>query len=181
MDKLYWIVCEESERTLFEGRFMGRTRGAAMKHLKDQLGRSHLNGLVFTITEIPVPLIREIVAEILGQSDAAGVPEIRPALPPPPVVRFDAYQGEANAANSRSNGSEPQPDDGEPEAEVAASLPEPSIPVGGARPQYDWEAIRTCYMEGRSPKDVARIMGVAANTLKAKITREGWARQRRGQ
>lgn len=37
-----------------------------MKFLKQSLGRPNLCGLVFTITEIPVPLIREIVAEILG-------------------------------------------------------------------------------------------------------------------
>ncbi len=29
MNKLYWIICEEGERTLYEGRYLGRTRGAA--------------------------------------------------------------------------------------------------------------------------------------------------------
>ena len=62
MDKLYYIVCEEKDTTLFEGRYQGRTRGAALKFLKQSLGRKSMNGLVFTITEIPVPLIREIVA-----------------------------------------------------------------------------------------------------------------------
>lgn len=165
MDKLYWIVCEESERTLFEGRFMGRTRGAAMKHLKDQLGRSHLNGLVFTITEIPVPLIREIVAEILGNGGATvqTLPEVRPVLPPEPAGRYDAF-----------NSTEP-----EQSQPSEAEAPEPAIEVGGARSRYDWEAIKECYMQGRSPKEVARIMGVPANTLKGRITREGWAKARR--
>lgn len=61
MDKLYWIICEEKGVTLFEGRFQGRTRGGAIKFLKDQIGRPGLNGTVFTVTEIPVPLIRETV------------------------------------------------------------------------------------------------------------------------
>jgi len=92
MNKLYWIVCEESERTLYEGRFLGRTRGAAMKHLKDQLGRSSLTGLVFSITEIPVPLIREIVAEVLaGNNATVPLSETRPPAPvqndPENVVR----------------------------------------------------------------------------------------------
>jgi NAD-dependent dihydropyrimidine dehydrogenase PreA subunit len=73
MNKLYYIVCEEKETTLFEGRYQGRTRGGALKFLKQSLGRKTLNGLVFTITEIPVPLIREIVAEILAGGDT-GIP-----------------------------------------------------------------------------------------------------------
>ena len=66
MDKLYWIVCEEGDLTLFEGRHQARTRGAALKFLKEQVGRTCLRGLVFTITEIPVPLIREMVTEVLS-------------------------------------------------------------------------------------------------------------------
>ncbi len=65
MNKLYWIGCDDKDTNQFEGRFQGRTRGEALKFLKQSLGRKNLCGLVFTITEIPVPMIREIVAEIL--------------------------------------------------------------------------------------------------------------------
>lgn len=163
MDKLYWIVCEEGERTLFEGRFTGRTRGAALKHLKEQLGRTSLSGLVFAITEIPVPLIRQIVAEILGQEGAADIPEIRPPAPPPPATRYDAFQ-----------------DGGPGQGDEAEGAPEPTpFQDTAPRPRFDWEAIKALYMQGRSPKDVARIMNVPPNTLKARITRQGWARERR--
>ena len=37
MDKLYYILCEEKGATLFEGRFQGRTRGEAIKFLKEQI------------------------------------------------------------------------------------------------------------------------------------------------
>ena len=83
MDKLYWIVCEEGTTTLFEGRHQARTRGAALKFLKEQIGRRCLRGVVFTITEIPVPLIREIVAEILG-GNLPATPETAPDLLPIP-------------------------------------------------------------------------------------------------
>ena len=73
MNKLYWIVCDDKETNVFEGRYQGRTRGEALKFLKQSLGRKTLNGLVFTITEIPVPLIREIVAEILAGGDGSNV------------------------------------------------------------------------------------------------------------
>lgn len=159
MDKLYWIVCEEGDTTLFEGRFLGRTRGAAMKHLKEQLGRASLTGLVFSITEIPVPLIREIVAEILGQSTGESVPEIRPDIPTPPAERYDAFQGEG-------------------EGEEAAPEPTP-FQNTSPRPKYDWEAVKECYMQGRALKDVARLMDVPINTLRSRIRREGWAHERR--
>jgi hypothetical protein len=151
MNKLYWIVCEENDNTLYEGRFLGRTRGAALKHLKEQLGRSNLTGLVFAITEIPVTLIREIVTEIMaGNTAPAHVNGTRSTAP-----------------------AEPESDDTE---EVA---PLPSETVTDTPSGHDWAAIKACYMEGRGPKDVAELMNVPLNTLKGRITREGWARERR--
>ena len=86
MDKLFYIVCEEKGETLFEGRFQGRTRGAALKFLKEQIGRQSLNGTVFTITEIPVAVIREIVHEILsGKVPEHRTPVVQPAPKPEPT------------------------------------------------------------------------------------------------
>lgn len=161
MTKLYWIVCEENDQTLHEGRFLGRTRGAALKHLKEHIGRSNLTGLVFSITEIPVPLIREIVAEIL--SERAG--EDRP--PDPSQTESDQVFRHAPAPES--------------EADPEATPPPPSGATTRLRTDYDWVAIKACYMEGRSPKDVAAKMNVPINTLRKRITREGWAKERSAQ
>ena len=30
MNKLYWIVCDDKETNVFEGRYQGRTRGEAL-------------------------------------------------------------------------------------------------------------------------------------------------------
>lgn len=143
MDKLYWIACEEGDKALYEGRFLGRTRGSALKHLKDKLGRSNLIGLVFSVTEIPVPLIREIVIETFEQQRSLTTQEEQadePEEAPPRPTLF-------------------------------------SNPT--TRPQYDWEAIKECYMAGRGPKEVSRIMNVPINTLSGRIRREGWAHERR--
>ncbi len=151
MDKLYYIVCEEGDRTLFEGRFLGRTRSAALKHMKEQLGRSNLIGLVYSITEIPVPLIRGIVEQILEKK----IPELM----------------SSNLPTTPEDGKEEEPEELEVESNPFMN-PQ-------ARPEYDWEAIKDCYMQGRGPKDVARIMNVPINTLKGRIRREGWAHERR--
>jgi hypothetical protein len=113
MNKLYYIVCDDKDNNVFEGRYQGRTRGEALKFRKQSLGRKSLNGLVFTITEIPVPLIREIVAEILAGgsvpvSPAPNIVPIRQPEPESPVGRFDAF---ADAAEATVTPAEAEPAD----------------------------------------------------------------------
>jgi hypothetical protein len=67
MNLLYYIVCQDKANTLFEGKFQGRTRGSALKFLKETLNRTTLTGLTYTITEIPVDVIREIVDQRLAE------------------------------------------------------------------------------------------------------------------
>ena len=145
MDKLYYIVCEEKGSTLFEGKFQGRTRGAAIKFLKAQIGRQSLAGVVFTITEIPVPIIREIVEAIMkgepiaAPTAAAPVSQAEPEAPAK-VVRFDAFE-------------------------------KPEAPANG---DVRWAEIRRFYRECRSPKKTAERFCVSVNTIKARVRREGW-------
>lgn len=144
MDKLYYIVCEEKGVTLFEGKFQGRTRGAAIKFLKQSIGRQSLAGVVFTITEIPVPIIREIVASILKGEPVTAPTAASPVAPVPQpeekVVRFDAFE-------------------------------KPEAPANG---DVRWAEIRRFYRECRSPKKTAERFCVSVNTIKARVRREGW-------
>ena len=171
MNKLYYIVCEEKDATLFEGRYQGRTRGGALKFLKQSLGRKTLNGLVFTITEIPVPLIREIVAEMLAGGDggtiAANVVSITRPEPEAKVERYDAF---ANA----------------PEPEVT---PAKSTPIKKPKPQPEataakvgnpghgddlWTKARAYWEKNRSINKTAEKFGLSPNTVKTRARREGW-------
>jgi len=165
MNKLYYIVCEDNETTLFEGRYQGRTRGAALKFLKQSLGRKSLNGLVFTITEIPVPLIREIVAEILAGGDGAGAVNVVPITKPEPTPqagRFDAF---ANAAEAESTTEE----DAEPE--MAKSTGKVGNPGLG---DDLWSQAREFWKECRSIKQTAERFGLSPNTVKTRARRENW-------
>jgi len=149
MDKLYYIVCEEKGATLFEGRFQGRTRGGAINFLKDQIGRPGLNGTVFTITEIPVPLIREIVEAIMkGEPVAIGAAATATPEPAEPKAeRFDAF-------------TKPEPEKPEPSASLA--------------PLTDWKAVKRFYSKCRSPKKTAEEFRLSVNTVKTRIRREEW-------
>jgi len=170
MNKLYYVVCEEKETTLFEGRYQGRTRGGAMKFLKQAIGRKTLNGLVFTITEIPVPLIREIVAEMLAGSDggtvanvtaAANVVPITRPEPEPKAERFDAFAKKA-------------------EPEVKPKQPDPpqtgrkGSKINLGHGEAFWLEVRAFYDDCRSPKRTAERFGVPYNSVKTRALRENW-------
>ena len=177
MKKLYWIVCDDKETNVFEGRYQGRTRGEALKFLKQSLGRKTLNGLVFTISEIPVPLIREIVAEILAGGDGRNVahaanvvPITRPQAEAAPG-RYDAF---ADAA-------EPEPTPAEttlteakpPKAKNKASKPAKKVGNPGHGDEH-WTKVKAHWLKSRSVKQTAEHFGLSPNTLKTRIRREGW-------
>jgi hypothetical protein len=151
MNKLYWIVCDDKETNVFEGRYQGRTRGEALKFLKQALGRKTLNGLVFTITEIPVPLIREIVAEILDGK----LPEI-----PAPV---DVTTEECGP---------------ETESEPPTAKPTPVASDGKpGNPGFGddlWKQARTYWEECRCIRKTAEKFGLSPNSVKTRARREGW-------
>ena len=163
MNKLYWIVCDDKETNVFEGRYQGRTRGEALKFLKQSIGRKTLNGLVFTITEIPVPLIREIVAEILAESsNATPAMNIVPLTRPEPEAGPGRYDAFADAAER-----EPTP------AEVTPPTPAKKVGNPGHGDDH-WSQVKAYWLECRSVKQTAEHFGLSPNTLKTRIRREGW-------
>ena len=168
MNKLYWIVCDDKETNLFEGRYQGRTRGEALKFLKQSLGRKTLNGLVFTITEIPVPLIREIVAEILAGGDGSQVApaaNVVPLAQPEPEVtpgRYDAFAEATPPAPKETS-----------KAKAKQNKPAKKIGNPGHGDDY-WAQVRAYWEECRSVKQTAEHFSLSPNTLKTRVRREGW-------
>lgn len=170
MNKLYWIVCDDKETNLFEGRYQGRTRGEALKFLKQSIGRKTLNGLVFTITEIPVPLIREIVAEFLaegGQTTPAAniVPITRPE-PEAGPGRYDAFADTAEP--------EPTPVETTP---PKAKASKPAKKVGNpGHGDEQWSQVKAYWLGCRSVKQTAEHFGLSPNSVKTRSRREGWGK-----
>ena len=117
-----------------------------MKFLKKRVGRTSLNGLVFTITEIPVPLIREIVTEMLGGLAAA--------IEPPPAE------------------TEPEPD---PEPPARPEPVESDGRVGNPGYGDDfWTEVRAYWQQCRCVRKTAAKFGISPNTVKSRARREGW-------
>ena len=171
MDKLYYIVCEDNDTTLFEGRYQGRTRGAALKFLKEALGRKSLNGLVFTITEIPVPLIREIVAEILAGGDGMTAPNVVPLKQPEPEAKVERYDAFAEAGEPDS----PPAASPEPTKQVRQPKAKPAAKVGNPGHGDElWSQAKAFWIECRSIKQTAEKFGLSPNSVKTRSRRENW-------
>ena len=176
MNKLYYIVCDDKDNTVFEGRYQGRTRGGAMKFLKQSIGRKTLNGLVFTITEIPVPLIREIVAEMLG----GGTPTVSNIVvpftepePEPNVTRFDAF---SNAAEPVVTTPEPEAKPSKPKAATKPAAPVAKVGNPGHGDEF-WSQVRAFWTECRSINQTAAQFGLSPNSVKTRSRREGWKQE----
>lgn len=82
MDKFFHILCTNNERIIYEGRFQCATRAAALNILRDKIGRANLCGLRYTVTEIPIDIIREVVESILRKTK----------IPEGDIIKFDTAQ-----------------------------------------------------------------------------------------
>lgn len=178
MNKLYWIVCENMDATLFEGRFQGRTRGAAIKFLKTSLGRSSLKGLVFTISEIPVHLIREIVAEMLsmpldsigaGVIPAASVQSINAPAELPCTTSSDQLAA-GNIEPALSSG---QTDVGRSAGFKPRRTNMRKVGNPGLGDDF-WSEVQVFWNKCRSIKDTSIKFGLSQNSVKTRARREGW-------
>ena len=169
MNKLYWIVCDDKDHNVFEGRFQGRTRGEALKFLKQTLGRKTLNGLVFTITEIPVPLIREIVAEILAGGDGSHAANVVPLTRPEPAANPGRYDAFADAAEAEPTPAEATP----PKAKASKPAKKAGNPGHG---DDHWSKVKAYWLECRSVKQTAEHFGLSPNSVKTRSRREGWGK-----
>ena len=61
MDHTFKLIASRGSEIIFDDRVEAKSPRDARKVMKDRLGLKSLTGIVYSITEIPVELIREIV------------------------------------------------------------------------------------------------------------------------
>ena len=66
-NNFYHIFCTAGERVIYEGRFQCPSKKAAITLLREKVGRRNLSGLTYSITEIPVDIIKEVVDSIINK------------------------------------------------------------------------------------------------------------------
>jgi len=165
MKRTYKLIASRGNEIVFDDRIQADTPRNARNELKKLLGLKSLSGIVYSITEIPVDLIREIVdsriAELAGGAplqtpvpadvEALVMERLKPILrrlatleqtpeEPAPITRFDPL----------------------------ANLPEPTA-------EPDWNLVKRHFRRYGNPEATAAKYGIGIRELKARAKREGWA------
>jgi hypothetical protein len=199
--KLFKLIASKAGKVVFDDRIEAENPRTAREQMKSLLGLQSLTGVVYSITEIPVELIREIVTakvlEIVGSrrgggstidvsrivNDAANVAvsdKFRPI-----EQRLAALEGRQTAAHATgANGAHStssrrfdafQRDSTRSRAADTSATngrsAEPETPLPEVT---DWRAVKRFYKHCRSPKQTAAHFDLSINTVKARVRREGW-------
>ena len=199
--KLFKLIASKAGKVVFDDRIEAENPRTAREQMKSLLGLQSLTGVVYSITEIPVELIREIVTakvlEIVGArrsggstidvsrivNDAANVAvsdKFRPI-----EQRLAALEGRPTAAPATGANGTPsntsrrfdafQRDSTRSGASApTASTERTTPPLPAPQPTTDWRAVKKLYKQNRSPKQTAAHFDLAVNTVKARARREGW-------
>jgi hypothetical protein len=199
--KLFKLIASKAGKVVFDDRIEAENPRTAREQMKSLLGLQSLTGVVYSITEIPVELIREIVTakvlEIVGSrrgggstidvsrivNDAANVAvsdKFRPI-----EQRLAALEGRqttapatgANGAHSTSSRRfdafqrDPTRSRAADTSATNGRSAEPETPLPEVT---DWRAVKRFYKHCRSPKQTAAHFDLSLNTVKARVRREGW-------
>ena len=197
--KLFKLIASKAGKVVFDDRIEAENPRTAREQMKSLLGLQSLTGVVYSITEIPVELIREIVTakvlEIVGSrrgggstidvsrivNDAANVAvsdKFRPI-----EQRLAALEGRQTAAHAAATNGTHSPSSRRFDAfqrdSTRSREADTSTTNGRAAetplPEVtDWRAVKRFYKHCRSPKQTAAHFDLSINTVKARARREGW-------
>ena len=196
--KLFKLIASKAGKVVFDDRIEAENPRTAREQMKSLLGLQSLTGVVYSITEIPVELIREIVTakvlEIVGArrsggstidvsrivNDAANVAvsdKFRPIEQRLAVLEGRPTAAPANGANStpsRRFDAFQRDSTRSGAAAPTASTVRTAPPLPAQQPTTDWRAVKKLYKQNRSPKQTAAHFDLSINTVKARARREGW-------
>lgn len=178
---VFKIIASKGGKVVFDDRVEANTPREARRKMKERLGLESLSGVVYAITEIPIALIRQIVAEQMANSvvERGGKRQVDIEALVRRAVESTSTVGAAEqrqaphapASNRRDPLSDPAPQATRGRASTRGN-PEPPRAFTGP----DWKSIKRVYLRTRSLKQTAGQFDVPVNTLKARARREGWGK-----
>ena len=193
--KLFKLIASKAGKVVFDDRIEADTPRTAREQMKSLLGLQSLTGVVYSITEIPVELIREIVTakvlEVVGTrrggkpsidvskivNDAASVAvsdRLRPLEQRLAALESSRASTGANSTPSRRFDAFSRDTTRPREADSTASTARRAAPEPTPAAGTDWRAVKKLYKQNRSPKQTAAHFDLSINTVKARARREGW-------
>ena len=164
MKRTYKLIASRGKEIVFDDRLQAASPRDARREMKSLLGLTSLSGIVYSITEIPVDLIREIVDARIAEL-AGGAPLITP-IPADvealvmerlePILRRLATLEQTPAETATVTRFDP-----------LADLPEPAV-------EPDWALVKRHYRRYGDPARTAAKYGLGLRELNARARREGW-------
>ena len=171
MQRTYKMLASRAGRIVFDDRITADSPRDARDQMKKLLGLPSLSGVVYSITEIPVDLIREIVDGRLTEL-AGGAPVHAPVPADVDRLLTERLQPILNrlAALERLPDTAPEPEPParfDPLADLADSEPAPGEP--------DWALVKRHFRRYGDPAKTAAKYGLNVRELNARARKEGWA------
>ncbi len=165
MKRTYKLIASRGNEIVFDDRIQSATPRDARRELKKLLGLTSLSGIVYSITEIPVDLIREIVDTRIAEL-AGGAPlqiPIPAGIEPLVMERLQPILLRLATLTQAP---------GEP---TTAPLFNPLADLPDTPPEPDWNLVKRHFRRYGDPRKTAEKYGLNLRDLNASARREGWS------
>jgi hypothetical protein len=193
--KLFKLIASKAGKVVFDDRIEAENPRTAREQMKSLLGLQSLTGVVYSITEIPIELIREIVAtkvlEVVGSRRSGGssidvskivgdaantavADRLRPIEQRLAALESSRAATGANSTPSRRFDAFSRESTRSREPDTTGTIGRTVPPAPTPAPGTDWRAVKKLYKQNRSPKQTAAHFDLSINTVKARVRREGW-------
>jgi hypothetical protein len=165
MKRTFKLIASRGNDIVFDDRLQADSPRDARREMKKLLGLESLSGIVYSITEIPVDLIREIVDARIAEL-AGGAPIQTPVHADVEALVMERLK----PILRRLAALEQTPDEPERPArfDPLACLPEPVA-------EPDWNLVKRHFRRYGDPAKTAAKYGITVRDLNARARREGWA------
>ena len=165
MKRTYKLIASRGNEIVFDDRLQADSPRDARREMKKLLGLQSLSGIVYSITEIPVDLIREIVDARIAEL-AGGAPLITPVPADVEALVMERLQPILRRlATLEQTSDEPAP---VTRFDPLAALPEPAA-------EPDWNLVKRHFRRYGNPEATAAKYGIGIRELKARARREAWS------
>ena len=168
MNRTYKLIASRGTEVIFDDRLHAESPRAARREMKKLLGLESLSGIVYSITEIPVDLIRQIVDARVAEL-AGGAPMQTPVPADVEALVMERLQ----PILRRLAVLERTPDEPERPARFDPLAMLPDAPGEATAP--DWPLVKRHFRRYRDPAKTAGKYGIDVRDLIARARREGWS------
>lgn len=164
MKRTYKLIASRGTEIVFDDRLQADSPREARREMKKLLGLESLSGIVYSITEIPVDLIREIVDARIAEL-AGGAPLQAPVSADVEALVMDRLKPILRrlAALEQTPAEPERPTRFDP----LAVLPD--------APGPDWNLVKRHLRRYGDPRKTAEKYGLNVRELNTRARREGWS------